>query len=856
MKIIRKFIRRVIPYSVRLLLNPLRKFLFHSSYRQRALYTKTWKTKPVNENMVFYEAYHGASMTGNPYAVFTYLLEDLKYQHLHHVWALVDESHVPSSIRFNPRVTIVQYKGRDYAKYLAMAKYLINDTSFPFYFHKREEQVYANIWHGTPLKTMGMDIKQRGFANHKNIQRNFLFTDYLVSPNRYTYEKLLKSHDIETLFNGQVLDTGYPRVDLMYQADKDKLRQQLGVFTAKKVVLYAPTWRGELGNEKNESEKILEDVKNIQANIDEGVVLLKAHYYTEKFFEEQGLGHFLVPNTFDTNEVLSIVDVLITDYSSIFFEFLRTERPVIFYAYDEEEYQAKRGTYLQVSELPGPVCRAVDEVVEALNQADEVAVDYQGVRRAFVERFCYHDDGDATRRFVEVVFDGKSSEHLFKLGSEKTKILVYGGGFLNNGITAAVVSLLNSIDYDRFDVTLIDHGVRIKDSKLEHMRKVNEHVHHVFRFGTWNVSLMDLYRHTLFLKTGDLKWAPVDMYERELERVTGLAEFDIGIDFGGYSPLWAALFAFGDFKRRSIYLHSDMGREVLKKVNGKFPHRDNLRVIFSLYDRFDKVMSVSELAYAENARQLGRYVSDRAKMDYVVNPIDYGAVLDGGRRGLVDGGRYAAEFAGELSDVRQARGHGKWAVGDDVEFAGELGVFPETGTSLWPRSGEVNFITIGRLSPEKDHEKLIYAFRQVVGDRRDVRLYVVGEGALEDELRALVRELGLAERVIFTGQLANPYALLAACDCFVLSSNYEGQAIVLLEALILGKPVITTDIPGPRSVVEGGYGMIVENSVDGLVDGMSAFLSGDAVQERSFDYRGYHDEAMGMFYEKVCRLEE
>src|SRR5699024_3650366 len=453
---IKKIILKIVPYQLRYILNPLRKFLLHPSYRQRALYTKTRVRETVHPHMIFYEAYHGESMTGNPYAVFTRLLDDPAFQHFTHVWAVVDKATVPDDVKALPNVVIVRYQSREYAKYLAICKYLINDTSFPFYFHKREEQVYANIWHGTPLKMMGMDIKQRAFANHKNIQRNFLFTDYLVSPNRYTYEKLLKSHDIETLFNGQVLDTGYPRVDLMYQADKDKLRQQLGVFTAKKVVLYAPTWRGELGNEKNESEKILEDVKNIQANIDEGVVLLKAHYYTEKFFEEQGLGHFLVPNTFDTNEVLSIVDVLITDYSSIFFEFLRTERPVIFYAYDEEEYQAKRGTYLQVSELPGPVCRAVDEVVEALNQADEVAVDYQGVRRAFVERFCYHDDGDATRRFVEVVFDGKSSEHLFKLGSEKTKILVYGGGFLNNGITAAVVSLLNSIDYDRFDVTLID----------------------------------------------------------------------------------------------------------------------------------------------------------------------------------------------------------------------------------------------------------------------------------------------------------------------------------------------------------------------------------------------------------------
>src|SRR5699024_9017194 len=149
-----------------------------------------------------------------------------------------------------------------------------------------------------------------------------------------------------------------------------------------------------------------------------------------------------------------------------------------------------------------------------------------------------------------------------------------------------------SIDFERYDVTLIDHGVGVKASKREHMLKVDERVHHIFRFGTWNVSLVDLYRHVWFLRTGDVKWAPVQMYEREFERVTGLAEFDIGIDFGGYSPLWAALFALGDFKRRSIYLHSDMGREVFKKVNGRFPHRDNLRVIFSLYDRFDKVMTV------------------------------------------------------------------------------------------------------------------------------------------------------------------------------------------------------------------------------------------------------------------------
>src|SRR5699024_11351607 len=121
----------------------------------------------------------------------------------------------------HPRVTVVTYQSQEYAKYLATAKYLINNTSFPFYVHKRREQIYANVWHGTPLKTMGMDIKQRGFADHKNIQRNFLFTDYFISPNQYTYEKLLKSHDVYTLFNGAILYIGYPLVVLIFCVYKD-----------------------------------------------------------------------------------------------------------------------------------------------------------------------------------------------------------------------------------------------------------------------------------------------------------------------------------------------------------------------------------------------------------------------------------------------------------------------------------------------------------------------------------------------------------------------------------------------------------------------------------------------------------
>src|SRR5699024_12315465 len=107
----------------------------------------------------------------------------------------------------------------------------------------------------------------------------------------------------------------------------------------------------------------------------------------------------------------------------------------------------------------------------------------------------------ATERLVDAVFEGKHSEHLIKNGADKTKLVMYRGGFINNGITASVVNLLNIIDYNKFDVTLIDDGTNIKKSKEIHMQNMDKNVHHIFRFGTWNASLTDLYRHTLFLST-------------------------------------------------------------------------------------------------------------------------------------------------------------------------------------------------------------------------------------------------------------------------------------------------------------------------------------------------------------------
>src|SRR5699024_12386813 len=115
---------------------------------------------------------------------------------------------------------------------------------------------------------------------------------------------------------------------------------------------------------------------------------------------------------------------------------------------------------------------------------------------------------------------------------------------LNYRIYWSCRNLLNIIYYDQFCVYFNEQGTNIKKSKEIPIQKIDKNVHHIFRFGTWNASLADLYRHTLFLSTGKRNIAPAKMYQKEMERITGLTKFDIGIDFGGYSPFWAALFAF------------------------------------------------------------------------------------------------------------------------------------------------------------------------------------------------------------------------------------------------------------------------------------------------------------------------
>ena len=161
------------------------------------------------------------------------------------------------------------------------------------------------------------------------------------------------------------------------------------------------------------------------------------------------------------------------------------------------------------------------------------------------------------------------------------------------------------------------------------------------------------------------------------------------------------------------------------------------------------------------------------------------------------------------------------------------------------------FINIARLSPEKDQKKLIFAFKEVSNIHPSAKLIILGSGPLKNKLMFLIKKFKLEDKVFLLGQKSNPYPYLQKSDCFILSSNYEGQPMTLFEALILDKPIIATDIVGNRSVLDEGLGCIVKNSQEGLIQGMLDFLEGKNNCCEYFDYQRYNKNALKMFYDKV-----
>ncbi|MBO1222057.1 glycosyltransferase [Staphylococcus nepalensis] len=828
----KKFVLNQGKRKLKFVLEPL-KLQLRSKYTKNIMhYANLYKTIEVDENHILYQVRDGQSMTDSPYAIFKYLMEHQAYQKYIHIWVVASQKMQKAySKKFNKykNVKFIVKESDDYLHYLAKCKYLINNATFPTYFTKKPNQVYVNTWHGTPLKSMGLDIKDN-LLESQNTIRNFLSSDYIISPNQHTTDIFKKAFKLEELNDDAILEIGYPRIDATLKAQSEtviqKLKKQGLKMTNAPILLCSPTWRGHTVSTPEDNIEEMEEMIEVLNKKTDYQVLLKVHPFIYRKAEgNKKLKKYLVNDTFDTNELLSIVDLLVTDYSSIFFDYLVTNKPIIFYTPDYEDYEENRGFYLPVDSLPGPSVHSIETLVDTVNHQQNILTQYNDNYRAYQQKFANYDDGHVTERVVNKVFN-TTQQHKEKQQNRKERLLIYPGGMKPNGITTSMMNLLENVDYDRYDITIYLGFNRNKDV-VDNLKSLNENVRVILRKGPLLATTMEYYRNLLVRNRGikskiEEKIYPNELYEREFRKVFGNSEFDVVIDFSGYAMFWSELLLASNAKRKLIYLHSDMKMDMERKVNGVRPHYTNLKGVMSLYPYYDKLVSVSEVTKQENIKKIATRKTIN-KFNASMNTINLDRIYNS---------------INEDNDIFMKNGERVIVREQDKQI-----------TSVPFHKNDYKVMTMGRLSPEKGFDNLIKAFSGIVEANPNARLYILGDGPLKYQLNKLIESLNLSEHVFLMGQKRNPFNIMKDCELFVLPSYYEGQSMVLLEALTVGIDILASDIPANQYVLDyGKYGMLSFNDSESLQASIQQFISGETPDYAKFDPELYNKEAVEQFY--------
>jgi len=381
----------------------------------RAYYYKCLN-EPVDEKAVLFESFGGLGILDNPRAVFKEMLKSEEYADFTYVWTVSNKKLAEDNIKEFSRlknVKIVLRESKDYYKYLATAKYLFNNSAFSSYFVKRDEQIYTNTWHGIPTKYMGYEHTKERVENARGIARNAASADYLLGANQFMIDRMYKkAYLTQEAFKGEYLNMGYPRLDAIHNTDRDYIMSKLSMYgleTKKKIVLYAPTWKGQLYNKLEYNlDEFKETIRVLKSQVPDGYeVLLRVHYFIYKELSvDEEFAKILVPFTIDTNELLSVVDILISDYSSIFFDFLWTRKPVIFFVPDYKEYTTTRGLYVPMETLPGPIVETVEEASLVLKNTIESLDEFNEYYKDKYNRMIYWCSNKCESKGIEVLLSG------------------------------------------------------------------------------------------------------------------------------------------------------------------------------------------------------------------------------------------------------------------------------------------------------------------------------------------------------------------------------------------------------------------------------------------------------------------
>ncbi|KRN03060.1 glycosyl glycerophosphate transferase [Levilactobacillus senmaizukei DSM 21775 = NBRC 103853] len=366
--------------------------------------------RPYDQPTLVFESFGGRQVSDSPYAI--YLLFKQLYPGFNFIWSIdrsqkhfCKENDIPYVIRRTSK----------WVRVLGKASFWISNARFPSWVKKPQYLTYIQTWHGTPLKKLGLDIENVSMPGtttakyHVNFVREANRWDALVSPNDYSTRIFRSAFG----YNNQILKVGYPRNDELINSTPDDvtaLKQELGIPLDKKVVLYAPTYRDNQFAEKGKyTFELPFSLDEFQKQYgDDAVLVLRMHYLISNALDISGYEGvvFDFSNHPNISDLYLISDMLITDYSSVFFDFAYLKRPILFYPYDYHMYKDElRGFYLDYEkDLPGEIAQNETQLLSLIG--DKLATPDMSNNKKFMDfyrRFCSIDDGLSSLKIVNYV---------------------------------------------------------------------------------------------------------------------------------------------------------------------------------------------------------------------------------------------------------------------------------------------------------------------------------------------------------------------------------------------------------------------------------------------------------------------
>ena len=365
---------------------------------------------PVNKKMIIFQSSNGRNYTGNPRYIYEEMVREGLDQEYECIWFFFD-----TSIEVPGKCKKIRNNYFPYFWYLMRAGIWVFDSRQPLYVRKKKHITYIQTWHGTPLKKLALDMDRMdmgGSTDIENYHEQFRVTckdwDYLVSQNKFSTDIFRSCFAFK---DRPILQIGYPRNDILINDNSPakirEYKEKLGLPLDKKIILYAPTWRDNEYSEKGKykfASKL--DFDKAKEELSDEYIFIVKYLVSDKIDWTPYKGFvYTFDETKDIAWLYLVSDMLITDYSSVMFDYAVLDRPMLFFTYDLDEYRDKlRGFNIDIEkEAPGPLLYTSDEVLDAIEHLDETIENSKQRVDAFHETYIPYECENSSEKVFNMM---------------------------------------------------------------------------------------------------------------------------------------------------------------------------------------------------------------------------------------------------------------------------------------------------------------------------------------------------------------------------------------------------------------------------------------------------------------------